>query len=112
MRVFIVLCALCVAAPASGMDFLRGDCDASGSYTAILDALFTLEHAFTGGPEPSCLKACDADGNGAYEPILEAIFMLDLTFGLGPPPPPPFPDCGEDTGDLSASLTCEDSGCP
>lgn len=86
--------------------FLRGDANGNGRVFGILDALFLLEWAFAGGPEPDCFDAADADDNGSISAILDAKFVLEYSFIFGPTPPAPGPDtCGEDPTD--DSLECE-----
>ncbi len=87
--------------PAAGevieVEFLRGDANGNGTVTAILDALYLLQYAFLGGPEPPCMDAADVDGNGIVAGLLDALYLLQWAFldGAAPPAPGPY-DCGPD----------------
>jgi hypothetical protein len=87
----------------------RGDCDASAE-ADISDAIFLLNHLFTGGREPDCLDACDSNDDGAAD-LSDASFLLNYLFTGGRVPPPPGPDaCGVD--ETEDGLGCEgESGC-
>ncbi|MFQ5654165.1 MAG: hypothetical protein ACE5GW_05500 [Planctomycetota bacterium] len=82
------------ATPCGGPIFARGDCNAEGSYN-IGDAVFTLSFLFANGTNPSCEDACDANDDGALN-ISDPIYSLGRLFSTTPPPPAPFPGCGED----------------
>ena len=87
--------------------FMRGDDNGDGTI-GLEDPLLNLEYLFLGGPS-ICLDAQDTNDDGALglpDPILNLAFQ----FLMGPPPPPPFTDCGFDpTSDLTPSgdLGCE-----
>ncbi len=92
-----------------GISFLRGDCDGSGSVSALLDALFLLSWQFTGGPAPPCMDAADADGNNSVTALLDALLLLAWQFTGGPAPPSPGTTaCGEDN-DGDTTLGCADT---
>ncbi|MEM7165168.1 MAG: hypothetical protein AAF581_06860 [Planctomycetota bacterium] len=75
-------------------DFVRADCDASGS-TDLVDATAFLAYLFNGGATPPCLDACDANNDGSID-ISDPIAILGAVF-LGMLPPPPYPSCGPDS---------------
>jgi hypothetical protein len=82
--------------------FRRGDANTSGTID-ISDAVFGLNHLFSGGPEPHCAKTADANDDGLIN-ISDASYLLNHLFVGGPPPPTPFPDCDSDP--TADSLTC------
>jgi hypothetical protein len=88
--------------PARGVRFVRGDANADGRVD-LSDGIFIIGFLFLGSGRPSCLKAADADASGRLE-LTDTIFLLNRLFRGGPPPPPPFPSCGDHTG---AALSCE-----
>ena len=92
---------------AGSRTFIRGDCDGDGSIRGLVtDAISLLTFNFLGGPEPTCLAACDADGDGSVRgEVTDVIYLLRFNFLGGPPPPPPFPDCGaeETAGELGCA---------
>ena len=100
-----VACAVSV-----GTAFKRGDADGNGAVFGLLDALFILQFAFSGGATPTCMDAADADGNGAVFGLLDALYLLQFSFSNGPAPPTPGPDeCGVDPGGIgceTASAGC------
>jgi subtilisin-like proprotein convertase family protein len=73
--------------------FLRGDSDGDGALT-VGDALVCLQHLFRGGEIP-CAKAADFDDDGSLA-VSDAIALLRFITGLGPAPPEPYPEPGED----------------
>ena len=79
--------------------FVRGDCDGDGTVGgSVTDAIVLLGFNFLGASEPGCLAACDADGDGALRGTVgDAVYLLSFAFQGGPPPPPPFPECGSAT---------------
>lgn len=79
------------------VQFRRGDCDGSGSVSALLDALFLLEYQFIDGDEPPCLAAANADDSPTVVALLDALYLLSWQFKGGPVPPAPGPTaCGVD----------------
>ena len=85
-----------------GGGFVRGDCNADGTYqigdpVALLGLLFLMQ-----GPAP-CDEACDANDDGVLG-LPDAIYLLSNLFINGPDPFPPFSDCGADP--TADSLTC------
>ncbi len=84
--------------------FQRGDTNGDGLFD-LSDALATLSRLFLGGSEIGCERAADADDNGSIE-ITDAIRTLGHLFLGSPPPPAPFPDCGEDPIIMRDALSC------
>jgi len=86
--------------------FLRGDCDGDGSAcSGVGDALSLLSWFFLGAQTPGCLAACNSNGDGALDGVSDAVYNLSFCFKGGPPPPLPYPICGE------ASVLDESFGC-
>ena len=51
------------------------------------------------------------DDNGKVTALVDGLHILNFGFLNGPPPPPPFPDCGSDP--TPDGVTCDDfTGCP
>ncbi len=91
--------------------FVRGDCNADGSF-GIADPIFTLLYLFVSGDDPVCHDACDVDDNGDLG-IGDPVMALGALFGGGPPPALPYPMCGVDpTGDDVACDSFPDTICP
>ncbi len=89
--------------------FKRGDGDGNGDFNALLDAFFSLNYQFGGGPAPPCFDAADADDNETVN-LLDALIILSYQFSGGDPPADPGPDsCGLDP--TPDGLSCEDPGC-
>ena len=97
----------------SGSSIIRGDADADGLFSGILDGVFLLSFGFIpGSPVPPCLAACDADGNDVFETILDGLHLLNIAFIPGSPPiPAPFPDCGPAASTIDA-VGCAIATCP
>jgi hypothetical protein len=72
--------------------FVRGDATGDGSVD-ISDAVSILAWLFLGDAAPGCRAAADANGDGAVD-VSDPLALLSFLFLGGPPPPPPFPDCG------------------
>lgn len=93
----VLLVTLCLRGelPAAGTGFVRGDVDESGALE-LTDAILSLQFLFQGNADAvRCADAGDSDDDGSLG-IADAIFTLSHLFRGGSPPPPPFPDCGED----------------
>jgi ELWxxDGT repeat protein len=88
--------------------FLRGDCNGDGEVAgSVTDAVFLLNHNFSGGPAPPCLAACDANGDGEVTgQVTDAVYLLQFSFLGGPAPPAPFPACGPGPLASDAALGC------
>ena len=83
--------------------FVRGDSNADGNVN-LTDAVFTLNHLFLSGLEPSCLDATDTNDTGKVD-LTDAIYTLNHLFLGGPAPEQPFPTCGPDRTD--DELACQ-----
>lgn len=89
--------------------FWRGDCNSSGSLD-LADAIASLYYLFGLANLVTCVDSCDVNDSGAVD-IADTVYFLGGLFSNGPPPLPPYPDCGEDpTVDSlecgSFSITC------
>lgn len=110
---WIVLGAMCSfsVAPLGAQDaqFRRGDSNADGQFN-LSDAVFTLSFLFLGTATPTCADALDADDSGSIN-LTDAVFGLGYLFLGGPPPLPPFGDCGVDPTadplDCNTFVPCE-----
>jgi len=89
-------------------EFSRGDCTNGGSLD-ISDSIFLLGVLFQGVGRPACYEACNSNDDEALD-LSDAIYSLFYLFTGGPPPPAPFPGCGDDKGNDSGG--CETSVCP
>ena len=76
------------------LEYVRADCNDDGAVN-IADAIFILNTQFQGGPAETCTEACDANADGGLN-VADSIFILSYRLLDGPPPPPPFPECGGD----------------
>ena len=77
--------------------FRRGEVNGDGSLD-VSDPVCLLSYLFVGeGPcsRPPCLDALDANDDGSIE-ISDPIVLLSFLFRGGPPPAPPFEECGDD----------------
>ena len=95
--------------------FLRGDADGDSRAMTIGDAVAIIQARCEHNREReplACPDAADVDDNGAIE-FDDAIYILKYRFcGTVPPPPPPFPECGEDpTADDLPECSYDDSLC-
>jgi hypothetical protein len=89
--------------------FRRGDTNGDSEYN-VTDGVYLLNHLFLGNPRTvPCRDALDTDDEGALG-VTDAVFLLNYMFLGGTPPPPPFPDCGEDETP-APGLDCEESLC-
>ena len=93
--------------PRPVLEFLRGDVDFSGILT-ITDPIRLLNFLFASVPI-DCPAVADVEASGQDLTITEAIYVLNFLFLGGPPPEPPFPECGPapETDDAF----CKRSGC-
>ena len=83
--------------------FTRGDSPFDDNLD-LTDAVTTLRYLFSAGPVPRCLDAADADDRGTLE-LTDAIYFLNYLFRGRSPPPPPFPEAGEDP--TEDGLSCQ-----
>ncbi len=73
--------------------FQRGDCNDDGNVD-IADGIWILQQIFLGGPASSCDDACDPNLDGNID-LADAVYLFGYTLAQGPPPAPPFPECGQ-----------------
>ncbi len=83
-----------VGGPPPPVTFVRGDANAD-SRVNIADAIAILEHLFQDFGPLACQKTGDANDDGGVN-IADAISLLNFLFLNDDPPPPPFPEPGED----------------
>jgi hypothetical protein len=84
--------------------FIRGDAN-DDARVDISDVVTILGFLFLGEGEIRCEHAADANNDGMLE-ITDPIYIIQFLFLGGAPPPPPFPDFGEDA-DAGDTLACE-----
>jgi len=82
--------------------FRRGDANGDGKID-LADPIWIVGGLFLGASFGACSAASDADDDGKLV-LTDAIYTLNFLFRGGPPPPAPYPDCGDDTTD--DDLTC------
>lgn len=80
-----------------GAGFIRGECNGLSSIN-LADPIFLLGFLFIDPVEPPCRDACDLNDDGSIN-LADPIYLLSHLFSGGPPPLPPFPDCGDDSTD-------------
>ena len=85
--------------------FLRGDSTDDGT-TDITDAVLVLSFLFLGEQSPTCIAAADINGDEIVN-ISDPVALLTFLFLGGPPPVPPFEECGPDpgTGELPCNVS-------
>ncbi|MDA9264870.1 hypothetical protein OAN47_03625 [Planctomycetota bacterium] len=89
--------------------FIRGDCNNDLTFN-LADAIYHLFSLFAAGPPPACYAACDMDIDDASN-IGDSIAMLNFLFLNAPPPPDPYPSCGENPNPTQF-LDCLNPICP
>jgi len=111
VAVVAFLLSVCPAGGAASA-FVRGDVDQSGGVD-LSDPINVLLYLFAGDETAqACLSAADVNDSGAVN-LADALYALNYLFAGGPPPPPPFPECGADpTPDDLSCLTFEPCGTP
>ncbi len=92
-----------------GGGFVRGECNGLSSIN-LADPIFLLGFLFIDPIEPPCRDACDLNDDGSIN-LADPIYHLSHLFSGGPPPLPPFPDCGNDPIDDALDCVLFDS-CP
>ena len=81
--------------PGSG-EFMRGDANDDGKLD-VSDTVFTADHLFRGGPEPSCLEALDGNDDSEVDVSDAIVTLIDLFFPAGSVSvAPPRLECGQD----------------
>ncbi|MBN1421175.1 MAG: hypothetical protein JXP34_20550 [Planctomycetes bacterium] len=86
--------------------FTRSDPNADGRMD-LGDPVFVLNYLFASGAAPTCLRAADCNDDGAID-LGDPIALLGTIFAGGPPPPPPYLECGPDP--TPDDLSCESFG--
>jgi hypothetical protein len=90
--------------------FKRGDANGSG-IVDISDAIAISDWVTPPGAVPPCLDGADADDDSKVLQA-DADHILNFLFSGGPPPKPPFPNCGRDpTADLLDCTKSLGAGC-
>ncbi|MFN0060600.1 MAG: hypothetical protein ACKVX7_19260 [Planctomycetota bacterium] len=94
----------------TALEFRRTDCNVDGVLD-IADVVYLLDALFVVATQLACVDACDTNDDGVVN-IADAIYALSAQFGGGPPPAPPFLDCGVDP--TADALECENypGSCP
>jgi hypothetical protein len=87
-----------------GKAFLRGDSNGDG-VVDLSDAVHGLLVLFAGLPAGDCPAARDANADSRLD-VGDAVFTLDFLFRTGPPPPAPWPACGEGASSLPCTRSC------
>ncbi len=90
--------------------FWRGDCNSSGSLD-LADAISSLYYLFGLANLVTCVDSCDVNDSGAVD-IADTVYFLGGLFSNGPPPLPPYPDCGEDPTVDPLGCVSSSSACP
>ncbi|MEM7167069.1 MAG: S8 family serine peptidase [Planctomycetota bacterium] len=103
--------ALVQALTSPSQQLLRGDVNNDGAVVAIPDAVTLLQHLFANpnGTTLDCATSGDFDDSGSID-ISDAVAILGYGFAMGPPPTPPFPNCGVDP--TTDALSCVITSCP
>ena len=86
--------ALPVVVAVSAVGFRRGEVTGDQALD-ISDPVRILGWMFTGGDEPTCLKAADASDDGSLD-LSDPVLLLNFMFLGGRAPEAPFPGCGSD----------------
>jgi hypothetical protein len=99
-----------VGAGPSGF-YSRGDANSDGRNN-IADPIFIINSLFRQGRPLGCLDAADVNDDGVIDSS-DAVFLVTYQFRSGsPPPPPPFPGCGQDPDGETDGIGCEEGqGC-
>ncbi len=102
-------CSVLLWSPPPRPFFHRADPSGDGA-SDLTDAVFILDHLFTGGRAPHCLESADVNNDGALD-ISDAIAHLGYLFTGGVPPAEPGPStalCGIDPDEVGSP---KDLGC-
>ncbi len=92
---------------AQELPFIRGDGNQDGRID-LSDGIRVLLHLFSPGRTAPCEDAVDTNDDGTVD-IADTIYVLAFMFAGGPPPPPPFGECGVD--ETADDLTCGSTWC-
>lgn len=108
----VVTACAAVAYPSCGDQFVRGDCDASGTAPSIADVIVVLGFLFPPGAPPQlpCKDACDSNDDGSLN-LGDPIYLLAYLFSGGPTPPEPWCGCGLDPSQDTLGV-CNFAPCP
>ncbi len=87
----------------AGALFVRGDANDDGGFD-IADPVYVLSFLFSSGPDLNCEDSGDTNDDGALD-IADPVFSLSALFTMGASPSSPFPGCGIDPTDDTA--TCD-----
>ena len=94
----------------SDRDFVRCDANADGGHD-VSDAIWNLLELFDGGLRTECPAAADCNADGGRD-VSDTVYALSFLFRGGPPPPPPFPECGTAEGLTHADCPGDTTVCP
>lgn len=81
-------------AGATSGSFVRGDADASGTYSYTADFNYIMAYLFASGPAPDPMDGADANDDGAVT-VADASYLANYNAG-GSAPPAPFSAAGFD----------------
>ena len=71
------------------------------------DALTVFAWLFRGGRDLPCREAGDANASAQIN-LADGVYILQSLYANGPPPPYPFPHCGQ----AEFEIGCENPTCP
>ncbi len=66
---------------------IRGDINADGVETNVLDLTYLTDRIFKGGPPPFCAREADLNENSISAEVGDLTYLVDRLFRGGPPPP-------------------------
>ena len=84
--------------------FVRGNSNGDAAVN-LADAVYSFRALFLSPMRGPCADAEDANGDGRVN-IADPLHLLNFQLLGGPPPPAPFPRCGEEPGDGGDGLDC------
>jgi hypothetical protein len=93
--------------PKLEIPFIRCDPNIDGE-SNLADAVFIVNQLFRGGIATTCDDSADCNNDGTVD-LSDATYSVSYRFSGGSPPPPPFPNCGEEseTDEVEDELTCD-----
>jgi hypothetical protein len=65
--------------------FVHGDCDGDGTL-GLADAVYLINYALKGGPEPIPLETGDMDCANNYVDLADVVYLINYLFRGGPAP--------------------------